>query len=86
MRAGVEVDALDARGPAPFAAVAGRDLFDEAVTAERAQVVAAGRRALADGRSALGGGRVTFGAQDAEQAEPRGVAERAQGGRRGQAR
>jgi hypothetical protein len=84
--AGVEVDALDACGPAPLAAVARLHFFDETVTAERAQVIAARRRALADGGSALGGGRVTLGAENAEQPESRGVAERAQRGGRGQAR
>jgi hypothetical protein len=77
VRAGVEVDADDACVPAAFATVDRCDLLDEAVLGERAQVVAAGRRALSDFRGALGRGRITVELEPREDPQAGRVPERA---------
>jgi hypothetical protein len=78
--AGGEVDADDARPPAALATVRCFRLFDEPVLGERAQVVAAGGRALADLGSALGRGRRALQLKPGKDAEPGRVPERTEGG------
>ncbi len=81
---GLELDPRRSGAPRPLAAGAALGLLDEPPLRERAQVVAARRRAVADRRAALGRRRVVDGVQVIEQREPRRMRKSAHRARVGQ--